>query len=134
MTCTLKEDLETMILTPFALVAALSAPQTTAYTATSPIQVASCSVSQTQGQAGFPGGLSLPENSSLAISFVNQDQKTVNSVTFNVNGTPIVDAGSFSTGARISHNFVAPQLIGSSDVTCSVQSVAFADGSTWQAQ
>jgi len=123
-----------MILTPLALVAALSAPQTTAYTATSPIQVASCSVAQTQTQAGFPGGLSLPANSSLAISFVNQDQKTINSVTFNVNGTPIVDAGTFSTGARISHNFAAPELIGSSDLTCNVQSVAFADGSTWQAQ
>lgn len=123
-----------MILTPLALVAALSAPQTMAYSSTSPVQIASCDAAQTQSPIGFPGGLSVPTGSTLAISFVNQDQKTIKSITFNVNGTPVVDAGNFSTGTRISHEFPAPQLIGSSNVTCNVQSVAFADGSAWQAQ
>jgi hypothetical protein len=123
-----------MILTSFALVAALTAPQTTAYTSTAPIQVASCNVSQTQNQALLPDVPAAPSGSSLAISFVNQDQKTVKSVTFNVSGISIVDAGTFSTGTRINHEFDTPQLLGASSVTCNVESVAFADGSTWQAQ
>jgi hypothetical protein len=122
------------MLTSLALVAALTAQQNTAYASTSPIQVAACdaSVASTTA-AGFPG-ISVPAASSVSIAFVNQNQKTVKSVTFNVNGASVVDAGTFSPGVTIKHEFVSPQLLGDSDATCSVQSVAFADGSVWQAQ
>jgi hypothetical protein len=47
----------------------------------------------------------------------------------------IVDKGTFSSGVAIDHNFITPQFQDDlGNVTCSVQAVAFTDGSTWQAQ
>jgi hypothetical protein len=122
------------MLTSLALVAALTAPQQTAYTSTNPIQVAACDAAPATASsaAGFPG-LQTPQAGSISIAFVNQGEKTVKSVTFNVNGAQIVDAGTFSSGVTVKHDFIAPGLV-SPDVTCAVQSVAFIDGSVWQAQ
>jgi hypothetical protein len=123
-----------MFIAPLAFIATLTAgSKDIAYTSTSPIQVASCSVATGSGPANFPG-IATAYGELLAISFVNHNTKTVKSVTFSVNGAPIVDAGTFSTGVTISHQFVPPQLLAAGKVTCNVQSVAFADGSTWQAQ
>jgi hypothetical protein len=60
-------------------------------------------------------------------------------VTFDVSDgrttSRIVDKGTFSSGVAIDHNFITPQFQDDlSNVTCSVQAVAFTDGSTWQAQ
>jgi len=126
-----------MIFAPLALIASLAgSPADTAYS-NQPIQVAGCSVASSAPLSNLPG-LSVPYSSNLTIAFTNTSPKTVKSVTFAVNDgrstSNIVDAGTFSSNVRIEHDFVTPQLIGESDVACSVQSVAFSDGSTWQAQ
>jgi hypothetical protein len=128
------------MLASLALAAALAAPQTvaqtTAYTSNSPIQVASCDVSTSPATAGIAGfsNIQVPTGTSFSISFVNHAPVVAKSITFDVNGTPVVDAGTFSSGVTINHQFVDPGLVGQSDATCSVQSIAFADGSVWQAQ
>lgn len=127
-----------MFIAPLALIAALNgAPAATAYTNPQPIQVASCALDPQVAQRGF-GTVDIPTDAGLTISFVNRDPKTVQSVTFDVNdgGTTsqVVDKGTFSNGVQINQSLVTPQLIGASGVTCSVQAVAFSDGSVWQAQ
>ncbi len=132
-----------MLVTSLLLSAALGAtpaqPQLEAYTGINPIQVASCSISTPA--LGIPASFAptAPNTGSIAISFANQGSKPVSSVTFDVVGggttTQIVDTGLFSNGARIRHSFSAPALANvNGDVTCSVQAVAFTDGSVWQAQ
>jgi hypothetical protein len=126
-----------MFIAPLALMAALNgAPASTAYS-NQPVQIADCSVSQSASLANQPG-FAAPYGANLSISFVNTSPKTVESVTFGVNDgrstSRIVDAGTFSSNVRIEHEFVTPQLIGNPDVACTVQSVAFSDGTTWQAQ
>jgi hypothetical protein len=126
-----------MFIESLLLSAALSSPQT-AYTATAPVSVASCALNFTPN-IPQPFGASTPGTESLSISFVNQDSKSISSVAFNVSDgnttSRIVDKGTFSNGVQINHEYAAPQFGADvSDVTCSIQSVAFADGSTWQAQ
>jgi hypothetical protein len=126
-----------MLVAPLALIAALSAgPASTAYT-NQPVQIADCSVASSSPLSDVPG-FAAPYSSDLTIAFTNTSPKTVSSVTFSVSDgrstSNIVDAGTFSSNVRIRHDFVTPQLIGAADVACSVQSVAFSDGSTWQAQ
>ncbi len=126
-----------MFIESLLLTAALSSPQT-AYSATAPVRVASCALNFNP-TVPQPFGASTPGTESLAISFVNQDAKPISSVAFEVSDgsttSRIVDKGTFSNGVEIDHNYAAPQFgINLSDVTCSIQSVAFADGSTWQAQ
>jgi hypothetical protein len=91
-------------------------------------------------------GGSLPANprtapieiSDLLITFVNQAPRAAKKVRFTVrydDGTQqVVDAaGTFSTGTPITREFTPstdPYYNGSA--ACSVQSVTFSDGSTWQ--
>jgi hypothetical protein len=109
-------------------------PATEAYTGIEPVQVASCSVAPQLPSSYF--GVEIPGVSTLNISFVNRAPKTISKVEFAVSDgaetLPVVDAGTFSQGATIDHDFTASALIG--NVSCAVRSVAFADGSTWQAQ
>jgi hypothetical protein len=121
-----------------ALAGSPAQPQTEAYTGLDPIQIAACAIT-TPVDVPAVFGIDTPNAGSVSISFVNQNSKPVSSVAFNVtNGrttSRIVDAGTFSDGAVISHRFSAPAFTNAlGDVTCSVQSVAFADGSTWEAQ
>ena len=129
-----------MLIATLLLTAALGTtpaqPASEAYTSTQPIQVASCSLSPQTAQTTF-GGLAIPQAASVDLSFVNRSQKTVESVAFAVgNGrtdTQIVTSGTFSSGVAINQEFSAPALSAQSDVRCVVRSVAFTDGSTWQA-
>ena len=116
-----------------------SQPAQSAYTSVNPIQVASCSISQTPAWESFFGYSTSAGTPETAISFVNTKQTAVTSVVFEVTegnrSSRIVDKGNFSNGVTINHTYETPELGASlGDVSCAVQSVAFADGSTWQAQ
>jgi hypothetical protein len=128
-----------MFIAPLLLIAGLNPaqPTTEAYSGVEPVQVAACAVAE-QGTT-VPGsyfGAMVPSIGSLNVSFVNRDSRPITKVEFAVKdrGTTIsvVDEGTFSSGIRIDHNFAEPALSG--DVSCTVRSVAFADGSTWKAQ
>jgi hypothetical protein len=129
-----------MFIAPLLLAAGLNPaqPSTEAYTGVEPVQVAACSVAQQGGTTpGSDFGPLVPSIGSLNISFVDRDPKPVTRVEFAVSDgsttIPVIDEGNFSSGVAINHNFQEPALSGG-DVSCTVRSVAFADGSTWQAQ
>ncbi|HTX56861.1 MAG TPA: hypothetical protein VMD47_07135 [Candidatus Acidoferrales bacterium] len=130
-----------MFIASLLLSAALdaAAPTQSAYLSTSPVQVAACSIDETPA-VDLPFGSGLPESDpQTAISFVNTDQRPISSVVFEVSdGTHtsrIVDKGTFSTGIAINHSYATPEFgYALGGVNCKVQAVAFADGSTWQAQ
>ena len=71
----------------------------------------------------------------IAVSFTNLAPVTATSVSFNVLGfgkrvmDTITDAGTFTTGAMIRHEFPADEIDGQQ--TLEVQEVDFADGSVW---
>ena len=103
--------------------------------AAAPINITSCNVSSTPSQV-------IPETArvwsdNLLITFVNQAPVPATDVRFAVSykgQTQVLDdAGTFSTGTPITQNLSPspePQYDGAA--TCSVQSVTFSDGSTWQ--
>ncbi|HTU71139.1 MAG TPA: hypothetical protein VMF11_12580 [Candidatus Baltobacteraceae bacterium] len=130
-----------MFIASLLLAAGLSpAPPQTAYTGIEPVRVASCALDAADPSIAYPFGPAVPAGvSSTAISFVNTDQRPIASVVFTVSDgrttSRIVDKGTFSSGVEIDHSFATPEFgddLGS--VQCSVASVAFADGSIWQAQ
>jgi hypothetical protein len=130
-----------MLITSLALTAAMAAaPTQSAYTGIQPIAVASCALEPGTPDLSLPYGLpSLSGDALIAISFMNEAPATVGSVTFDVSDgrttSQIVDKGTFSRGVAIDHSYDTPQFQnGANDLTCSVKSVAFADGSLWQAQ
>jgi hypothetical protein len=130
-----------MFIAALALSAAVAtAPTQTAYSGVEPIRVASCSLEPKAASLTLPyGPFGIPTGSSMAISFVNEAPATVASVTFDVSDgrttSQIVDQGTFSSGVTIDHRFTTPQFQNDvNEVTCSVKSVAFTDGSLWQAQ
>ena len=106
--------------------------------ATAPVSVVSCDYSSLQSSA-----LTIPEAASfqtgnLRITFVNQAAVAATNVRFAVryaDRTQIVDdSGLFSTGAPVTHDFApaASSPYASGGAECSVESVTFADGTTWQ--
>jgi hypothetical protein len=105
-----------------------------AYTGTNPVHITACSIEPlfTMINAGDTMMVQ-PSGAMLQIGFVNGAPKTIASVTFAVkNGgkmTNIVDAGTFSSGVEISHDFGWSYF--SDNVDCAVASVRYADGSTW---
>jgi hypothetical protein len=130
-----------MFITFLALSAAIAAaPTQSAYTGIQPVQVASCSVTAASPAISVPFGTTeAPQVAQTAISFVNQAPSAIAAVTFSVSDgrttSQIVDKGTFSSGVAIDHSFVTPEFGNDlAGVSCSVQSVAFTDGSTWQAQ
>lgn len=123
------------MITSLLLAAALNGQ--TAYTSQNPINVASCSVQPVTAPVPFSNGI--PTSGSLSISFQNQNEEPVTSVAFNVSDgsttQKIVETGTFSKGVTIEKNEDAPAFIADyGAVNCTVASVAFADGSVWQAQ
>jgi hypothetical protein len=80
----------------------------------------------------------MPSTGSLAISYANRNEKTATSVTFNVTDgrstEQVVDNGTFTNGALIQHAFSTPGFANDSNVRCTVDAVAFSDGSSWKAQ
>jgi|ERR1700733_2374993 len=108
--------------------------------AVSPVSVVSCDYTSVQSNGGT---ITIPEMapfqvSNLRISFVNQAPLTATNVRFAVryaDRTQIIeDAGTFSSGTPITQDFTPTALsaYGAGSAQCSVESVTFSDGSTWQ--
>ncbi|MGC2130112.1 MAG: hypothetical protein WA629_08450 [Candidatus Aquilonibacter sp.] len=130
-----------MFIVPLALSAAFSmAPTQSAYTGIEPVRVASCALEPAAPAIDLPYSPAVASGAaSTVISFVNEAPATVASVTFDVSDgrttSQIVDKGTFSSGVAIDHRFITPEFGNNlSGLSCSVKSVAFTDGSLWQAQ
>jgi hypothetical protein len=102
-----------------------------------PVSVASCDYT-TYDVPPIPA-TPLIQHGNLRITFTNQTPITATDVRFAItyrSSTQVVqDAGKFSSGTPITQDFqpdVSPGYHG--PAYCSVQSVTFSDGSTWQAQ
>jgi hypothetical protein len=104
-----------------------------------PVSVVSCDYSSLQGTGGMLIPATAPfRTSNLRITFVNNAALAATDVRFAVGydgRTQIVeDAGTFSSGTPITQEFVpSANLWYNGPAACSVQSVKFSDGSTWQA-
>lgn len=104
----------------------------------SPIEVEDCKLQ-------YQGGLMLAKTGKLVIEFTNEGDVTADMVRFRVawgtNDAAFVrDQGKFSPGVTVKHEFkqsegalISP-LFSHPDLQCTVQSVHFADGSTWTMQ
>jgi hypothetical protein len=118
-----------------ALMLAAGAP---AAAANPPVTVASCDYNSFGGNAALSISETEPvRTSSLRISFANQAPIAATNVVFAVGydgrSQLVEDAGTFSHGAQITHDFVPSEnLRYNGAATCSVQSVTFSDGSTWR--
>jgi hypothetical protein len=100
-----------------------------------PIGVTRCDVSQTNYL--LPEGGIAPSLNSLQISFVNHAPVAAKDVKFLVNyrgaTETIDDRGTFSNNVVIDQSFAqSVNLFGNGAAECSVASVTFADGTTWQ--
>ena len=134
-----------MFIASLALSAAVAtAPAQAAYTGIEPVRVAVVRTRARRSRAiDLPYGLFNRAQRVIetAISFVNDRLRPlIASVTFDVTDgrtkQPDRRQGTFSNGVAIEPSrFVTPEFGNAlSDVTCTVKSVAFADGSIWQAQ
>lgn len=87
------------------------------------------------GEAWFTGVNVGNEASAVTISFVNRADLPIRSVVFAVRSgnyrSLIVDKGTFSPGARITHTFLRSRELGFGS-TVKVVKVTFADGSIWR--
>jgi hypothetical protein len=130
-----------LFMAPFLLAAALgldSNQSNTAYTGVNPIRIASCSLDPVFSYQSDGDGDVISTNqigTDLDVNFTNIAEKPISSVTFAIgNGggstNRVVDAGTFSPGVTITHALPLSYL-DSGTATCSVNSVAFSDGSTW---
>jgi hypothetical protein len=93
----------------------------------SPVRLNSVWIHKARGQGIEPG--------IIAVSFTNLAPATATNVSFNVLGfgkrvmDTISDAGTFTTGAVVQHEFPANEIDGQQ--TLEVEEVDFADGSVW---
>jgi hypothetical protein len=101
-----------------------------------PVAVTSCAI----GAAARPyneGPLQAVEGGDIAISFVNRAAVEATGVRFLVRTGRTVqtidDQGSFASGTRIDRIFTpATASYDAGSASCEVESVSFADGTTWQ--
>jgi hypothetical protein len=113
-----------------------AAALTLALTMTNPIDIATCAVdpvvTQTSGDVNYQETI----GTQIHIAFINAGSKPISSVAFAVDedGTTstIVDQGTFSPGITISHYWRGDRSLQA--VSCSVNSVLFADGTSWTNQ
>lgn len=120
-------------LTAFA--ATLAVTTTPTPQAQYPIGVTRCDVSQLSYV--LPEGGIAPSLNSLQISFVNHAPVAAKNVKFVVRfggaSETIVDRGTFSQNVAIEQSFdPSVDIFGNGAADCSVASVTFADGTTWQ--
>jgi hypothetical protein len=105
--------------------------------ATPPVSVVACDYNSfTPGANELSTGTAF-HTSNLRITFVNQAPLTATNVRFAVryaDRTQIIeDAGAFSSGTPITQDFTpATNDPYNGTAQCSVESVTFSDGSTWQ--
>jgi hypothetical protein len=114
-----------MIMLPFVLALAMS----------NPVSIAACSLdAETVPESSGDSPTQETIGTLLSIRFANDSDKPISAVTFVVddNGRPftILDKGTFSPGVAISH-FWNEGMIDFGDVSCSVTSVEYADGTSW---
>ena len=122
---------------------ATPAPVAAPFPGGAPITINTC-VPMVDKSGPTVAGVSLTSTSSgIHIQFTNESQKAADLINFEVNsnGTQFVirDVGTFSPGIEIDHKyrngagqaFVLPAFI-APNVTCSVASIRFTDGTTWQ--
>lgn len=116
----------------------------TAQATAPPITINACGPKLDSGSNQNAGGFTLSSKSEgIHIEFTNESSNTASVVNFAVdsNGQQFVirDAGTFSPGVSIKHNyrngegqaFVLPQFI-APKINCRVSSVRFTDGSVWE--
>lgn len=109
---------------------------TLALTMANPINIATCAVdpviAQTSGDANYQETIS----TQIHVAFINAGSKPISSVAFAVDedGTTstIVERGTFSPGVAIERYWRGDRSL--QDVSCSVNSVLFADGTSWTNQ
>lgn len=116
------------------LVAALSPSptDTAAFALHSPVRVAACEVSAPPADLniGTDGAPAAPGGSALRVRFSNEGTQPIKRVVFALNdGSTIVDAGTFTPGVTIDHEF---NIAGDEANSCSVASVTYADGTQWK--
>jgi hypothetical protein len=112
--------------------------QTTAFSATSPVDVTSYSFSPSFTTTTYDNvPYSEQDGTTFRVAFKNVATQPIKSVDFAISdgGTSMAvvqDVGNFSPNVTIDHSFVSP-ITDPSGVTVTIQSVTFADGSTWNA-
>ncbi|HEX8806966.1 MAG TPA: hypothetical protein VF741_08450 [Candidatus Aquilonibacter sp.] len=113
-----------------------TAALTLALTMTNPINIATCAVDPVVVQTS--GDVTRQEiiGTQIHITFVNRGSKAISSVAFAVDedGTTntILDRGTFSPGIAVSHYWRGDRTL--QNVSCSVNEVLFADGTSWTNQ
>lgn len=109
---------------------------TLALTVANPINIATCAVDPVVVQTSGDVTSSETIGTQIHISFINAGNKPISSVAFAVDedGTTstILDRGTFAPGVAITHYWRGDRDL--QDVSCSVNSVLFADGSSWTNQ
>ncbi len=109
---------------------------TLALTVANPVNIATCAVDPVVAVSSGDTVTQEIIATQIHISFVNHGSKPISSVAFAVDedGTTstIVDRGTFSPGTTISHYWRGERTL--ADVSCSVNSILFADGTSWTNQ
>jgi hypothetical protein len=110
-----------------------SPADTAAFSMQSPVHIAACEVfgAPADLNIGNDGVPSAPAVSQLHVRFSNAGNQPIKRVVFTLNdGSHVVDAGTFTSGVTIDHDF---DIAGDEASSCSVSSVTYADGSQWKA-
>ena len=131
-----------MLFLSLFLAGALQITQTSpvvSYTSARPVDVKSCALEPDPTTLTNEFAIRASGAEWVSISFVNEDSKPVTSVSFDVTDghktSRLVDRGTFSSGVAINHLFDARQFPNAnSSVTCTLDSVSFADGTEWEAK
>lgn len=132
------------VLASTAILALSTTSGVEAQTPAAPVAINSCGPMLDKNSQNSVLGIPLTSTSSgIQIVFTNDTQKTADLINFavNSNGESFVirDVGTFSPGIEITHRyrngegqaFVLPQFV-APKLSCKVQSVRFADGSSWR--
>jgi hypothetical protein len=114
----------------------MQAALTLALTVANPVNIATCTVDPVVMQTSGDASTQEIIGKQIHISFVNTGNEPISSVAFAVNQdgktSTILDRGTFSPGVAISHYWRGDRE--ADDVSCSVNAVLFADGSSWTNQ
>jgi hypothetical protein len=99
-----------------------------------PIGIQTCNAYSLPALGAAWEGQTISDIPFVEISFVNRYESAAKKVRFalrsGAHSEVLVDNGTFSSGTTITHLF-APSSADPNGVQCAVESVAFADGSTW---
>ena len=124
-----------MFIPTLFLASALEAtPPAVGYASMQPVRISSCALRSDPTTLTNLFAVRYSGADSVEISFTNEDVKPITSVAIDVSDGSLTrrveDHGTFSSGVQIDHRFAAHEFA-LGDVTCSVQSVAYADGTSW---